>query len=263
MKVVVLSGGFDPVHDGHIEMFKDARENYDLVLVGLNSDEWLARKKGKSFMPYNVRYAILDSCQYIDEVFSFDDSDDTANDAIQYVLNTYGVNSITFGNGGDRSGNFPEKDFCLQNDILVDDTLGGVTKLSSSSDFLADWKFQPKNREWGLWKVLADYQTVKVKELVVAPNSHLSWQSHDHRNELWFIREGIATIYYSSDDAGKDVFVTRKRPNDIFLIGKRKWHQLANETDKTVSVIEIQYGSECVEHDIFRGVRPTRGILPS
>jgi D-beta-D-heptose 7-phosphate kinase/D-beta-D-heptose 1-phosphate adenosyltransferase len=263
MNVVVLSGGFDPVHDGHIEMFKDARNKYDLVLVGLNSDDWLNRKKGRAFMPFDVRFTVLDSCKYIDEVFSFDDSDDTANMAIQYALDTYGLNSITFGNGGDRSGNFPEKNFCFQNDILIDDTLGGTTKLNSSSDFLAEWKFQPTDREWGLWKVLADYKTVKVKELVVAPNSHLSWQSHEKRNELWFIREGTATIYYSSDDSGKDVFVTKKTPNDTFLINKRKWHQLANETEESVSVIEIQYGDECVEHDILRAVRPTRGILPS
>ena len=146
MRVVVLSGGFDPLHDGHIEMFKEARNNYDLVLVGLNSDDWLIRKKGRFFMSYDVRFAVVDSCQYIDEVFCFDDSDGTATKAIQYALDTYGLNSITFGNGGDRSGNFPEKDFCFQNDIIIDDSLGGVTKLNSSSDFLADWKFQPTSR---------------------------------------------------------------------------------------------------------------------
>ena len=263
MNVVVLSGGFDPVHDGHIEMFKEARNKYDLVLVGLNSDDWLARKKGRPFMSYDVRFAVLSSCQYISEVFSFDDSDDTANMAIKYALDTYGINSITFGNGGDRSNNFPEKDFCFQNDILIDDTLGGTTKLNSSSDFLAEWKFQPTEREWGLWKVLADYKTAKVKELVVAPNSSLSWQSHEHRNELWFIREGTATIYYSSDDKGKDVFVTQKNPNDTFMIYKRKWHQLVNDTEKPLSIIEIQYGDKCDEHDILRGQRPKRGILPS
>jgi len=263
MNVVVLSGGFDPVHDGHIEMFKDAAKKYDLVLVGLNSDDWLIRKKGRAFMSFDVRFAVLDSCQYVDEVFSFDDSNNTANMAIKYVLDNYGLNSITFGNGGDRSGNFPEKDFCFQNDVLIDDTLGGMTKLNSSSNFLADWKFQPTNREWGLWKVLADYKTVKVKELIVTPNSKLSWQSHEKRHELWFVREGLATIYYSSDDSGKDIFVTHKKPNDVFSINKRKWHQLSNETEEPLSVIEIQYGDECVEHDILRAVRPRGNYLPS
>ena len=84
-------------------------------------------------------------------------------------------------------------------------------KLNSSSEILAQWSFQLTQREIGaLWKVLADYKTVKVKELVVNPHSELSWQSHENRNELWFIRQGTATIYYSSDDEGKDVFVTTK-----------------------------------------------------
>lgn len=263
MNVVVLSGGFDPVHDGHIEMFKEARNNYDKVLLGLNSDDWLARKKGRAFMSFDVRCAILDSCQYIDEVFSFDDSDNTANMAIQYALDTYGNNLITFGNGGDRSGNFPEKEFCFQNDILIDDKLGGITKLNSSSDFLADWKFQPTTRDWGLWKVLADYKTAKIKELLVNPHSELSWQCHEERNELWFIRQGTATIFYSADNDGKDVFVTTKQERDTFQILRGKWHQLKNETDETLSVIEIQYGTSCVESDILRGVKPTRNILPS
>ena len=261
MNVVVLSGGFDPVHDGHIEMFKDAAKNYDYVIVGLNSDDWLTRKKGRAFMDFEVRKAILQSIQYVDQVISFDDSDDTAINAIDYARKNYQF--VTFGNGGDRGYNFPEEAFCRDYDIRIDSSLGGNTKLNSSSDFLAEWKFQPTDREWGVWKVLADYKTVKVKELVVAPNSNLSWQSHENRNELWFIREGTATIYYSSDDKGKDVFVTTKAPNDTFMINKRKWHQLANETEESVSVIEIQYGDECVEHDILRAVRPTRGILPS
>ncbi len=261
MNVIVLSGGFDPVHDGHIEMFKDAAKNYDYVIVGLNSDDWLTRKKGRAFMGFDVRKSILNSIQYIDQVISFDDSDDSAVEAIEYARKNHQF--VTFGNGGDRKDNFPEEAFCREHNVAIDATLGGNTKLNSSSDFLAEWKFQPTDREWGLWKVLADYKTVKVKELVVEPNSNLSWQSHESRNELWFIREGTATIYYSSDDDGKDVFMTIKSPNDTFMINKRKWHQLANETEEIVSVIEIQYGDECVEHDILRAVRPTRGILPS
>jgi mannose-6-phosphate isomerase len=118
-----------------------------------------------------------------------------------------------------------------------------------------------KRREWGEWLVLESYPSCKIKELKVLPGKSLSWQSHEKRNELWFIREGTATIYYSADDDGKDVFVTTKAPNDTFMINKRKWHQLANETEESVSVIEIQYGDECVEHDILRAVRPTRGVL--
>ena len=96
------------------------------------------------------------------------------------------------------------------------------------------------HRTWGWWSVLAEYdKSCKIKELVVDPQAKLSWQRHELRSEVWFVRKGTATIYYSSDDKGKDVFVTTKAPNDTFMINKRKWHQLANETEESVSVIEI------------------------
>ena len=120
----MFSGGFDPLHDGHIEMFKEARNNYDKVLVGLNSDDWLVRKRVELLcrLMYEALYSIR--VNTLMKFFLFDDSDNTANMAIQYALDKYGNNLITFGNGGDRSGNFPEKEFCFQNDVLVDDKLG-------------------------------------------------------------------------------------------------------------------------------------------
>ena len=262
MDVIVLSGGFDPVHDGHISMFKEAAQKYDYVIVGLNSDDWLTRKKGRAFMTYDVRKAILQSIEYIDEVIGMNDEDGTCCDVLEYALSTH--TNVSFGNGGDRAeGNFPELDYCNQNDIQIDDTLGGSSKLNSSSEILAQWSFQLSKRDWGLWKVLADYKTVKVKELIVNPHSELSWQSHENRNELWFIRQGTATIYYSSDDEGKDVFVTTKKPTQTMSIPQRKWHQLVNETDELVSVIEIQFGTDCNESDILRAVRPAGDYLPS
>lgn len=262
MEVIVLSGGFDPVHDGHISMFREAAEKYDYVIVGLNSDEWLTRKKGRAFMTYDVRKSVLQSIKWVDEVIGFNDDDDTCCDVLEYALSAH--SNVSFGNGGDRTeGNFPELNYCNQNDIQIDDTLGGATKINSSSDILAQWTYQLTKRDWGLWKVLADYQTVKVKELVVNPMSELSWQSHEHRNEIWFIRQGTAKIYYSADDEGKEVFVTTKRENQTFDIPVRKWHQLVNETKELLSIIEIQYGTDCVESDILRSSRPAGDYLPS
>ena len=262
MEVIVLSGGFDPVHDGHISMFREAAQKYDHVIVGLNSDDWLTRKKGRAFMPYDVRKSVLQSIKYVDEVVGFNDDDDTCCDVLEYAISTHA--NVSFGNGGDRAeGNFPELDYCIKNDIQIDDTLGGSSKINSSSEILAQWTWQLTKRDWGIWKVLADYKTVKVKELVVNPHSELSWQSHENRNELWFIRQGTATIYYSSDDEGKDVFVTTKKPTQTMSIPQRKWHQLVNETDELVSVIEIQFGTDCSESDILRAVRPAGDYLPS
>ena len=83
MKVVLVTGGFDPLHSGHIAIFNRARELGDKLVIGLNSDAWLERKKGKAFMPFNERQTILQSLHMVDMVIAFDDSDDTAKDAIK------------------------------------------------------------------------------------------------------------------------------------------------------------------------------------
>ena len=262
MDVVVLSGGFDPIHDGHISMFREASEKYDHVLVGINSDAWLTRKKGRPFMSYDVRKSIVQSIKYVDEVIGFNDDYDNACDLLEYAIQTH--SNVTFGNGGDRTGgNFPELDYCKLNDIQVDDTLGGSTKMNSSSDFLADWKFQPTDRDWGLWKVLSDYGTCKVKELVVNPRSSLSWQTHEHRSEVWFVREGVATVYFSLDDEGNHVRKTYLAQDETMKIYKHKWHKLVNEGDVPLSVIEIQYGEMCVESDILRAPLNESKALPA
>lgn len=257
MEVVVLSGGFDPVHDGHIAMFEAAARKYDYVVVGLNSDEWLTRKKGKPFMPYNVRKSILESIKWIDEVWGFDDEDDTARDLLHNAVLQFA--NLTFGNGGDRTdGNFPEYDFCQHHAIDIDDTLGGDTKLNSSSDFLSQWRIESCQRDWGEWKVLNNYNnTTKVKELVVLPGQSLSWQKHKHRDELWFVREGVATVYYSPDFEGEYSYCKKLTKHQSFSLYKNKWHQLVNEEDYVLSVIEIQYGSTCDESDIVRAARPS------
>lgn len=257
VEIIVLSGGFDPVHDGHIAMFEAAARKYDYVIVGLNSDEWLTRKKGKPFMPYSVREKILKSIKWVDEVWDFDDSDDSACALLESVAFSHA--NITFGNGGDRSNdNYPEFTFCLEQDIAIDDTLGGSSKLNSSSDFLNQWRIETCDRDWGEWKVLNNYNsTTKVKELIVHPGKSLSWQKHQYRSEVWFVREGTATIYFSLDSDGNDVIKTTKGKHQTHTLFSDRWHQLVNETDKELSIIEIQYGTKCLESDIVRSPRPS------
>ncbi|MDC1149853.1 adenylyltransferase/cytidyltransferase family protein, partial [Gammaproteobacteria bacterium] len=73
MKIIIVSGGFDPIHSGHIEYFKSAKNLGNKLIVALNSDNWLEKKKGKFFMPFIEREAIVKSIIYVDEVISFDD----------------------------------------------------------------------------------------------------------------------------------------------------------------------------------------------
>ena len=142
-KIIILSGGFDPIHKGHIRMFKAAKEFPATIIVGLNSDSWLTRKKGKPFMFWDERKEILEAISFIDSVYSFNDDDDTACDLIRNVVeqNKNEDNlEIYFGNGGDRiESNSPETDYCHKNDI---ETLWGVGggKIQSSSDLIKDSK---------------------------------------------------------------------------------------------------------------------------
>ena len=84
--IIILSGGFDPVHKGHIQMFQAAKAFPATVVVGLNSDSWLTRKKGKPFMCWYERKEILEAMSCIDHIYSFNDEDDSACDLIRHVL---------------------------------------------------------------------------------------------------------------------------------------------------------------------------------
>ena len=164
--VIILSGGFDPVHKGHIRMFREASELGAIVIVGLNSDEWLTRKKGKPFMKFEERKEILEGFKYINQVIPFDDSDDTACDLIRKVQMVYesddydypysdvghsgmvGYYRIYFANGGDRTTkNVPEMSVCKELDVTMLWGVGGG-KIQSSS-WLIENKKKVETNEFG------------------------------------------------------------------------------------------------------------------
>ena len=137
--IIILSGGFDPVHKGNVRMFKAAKDFPAKVIVGLNSDASLTRKKGKPFMSWDERKEILEVMSCVDSVYEFNDGDDSACDLIERVARRYEDNpntKIYFGNGGDRTNsNSPEVSYCESNNI---DLLWGVGggKIQSSSDLI-------------------------------------------------------------------------------------------------------------------------------
>ena len=136
MKIVLVTGGFDPLHSGHIEYFKSAKALGNELWVGLNSDKWLVKKKGKAFMPMRERFTIIKHLEMVDNVFSFDDDDGTANYAIQSALAlTEEEDTIIFANGGDRtSKNIPEQKLYKEHrNVQFKFGVGGTNKMNSSS----------------------------------------------------------------------------------------------------------------------------------
>jgi D-beta-D-heptose 7-phosphate kinase/D-beta-D-heptose 1-phosphate adenosyltransferase len=250
MKIVIVTGGFDPIHSGHLAYFREAKKLGDKLIVGLNSDEWLTRKKGRPFMPMSERFALVSALGIVDEVVVYNDDDGSSCDAIRLLKIRYPNDTIVFANGGDRTqDNIPEMVF---DDVEFVFGVGGENKMNSSSWILEDWKKPKTGRAWGYYRVLHEVGVnTKLKELTVNPKTCLSMQRHDKRAEFWFVAEGEAAVYTLDSSSDHDLLGTYLQHQYIF-IPTGSWHMLCNETDQPLKLIEIQYGEDCVEEDIER-----------
>ena len=127
IKTVVVSGGFDPIHVGHIRYFKEAKRLGEKLIVILNSDKFLEEKKGFVFMPFKERKEIIESIGYVNNVVSCFDKDDTVCNTLQ------SIRPDIFAKGGDRTiENIPERSVCEKNKIKMVFGVGG-NKVQSSS----------------------------------------------------------------------------------------------------------------------------------
>ena len=240
---VVVSGGFDPLHSGHIAYITAAAKLGDRLVVGVNSDAWLMIKKGQAFMPLKERLAVLRAMRCVDEAVSFDDTDGTAVKLIEAVQAMYPKDQIVFANGGDRtSENIPEMAVADAKFVFG---VGGTDKKNSSSWILEDWRAPRTDKPWGHYVVLHEAPGVKVKELVVEPGKSLSLQRHNYRAEHWHVSAGhaLARVGNSTHFLGEHATVE---------IPLGAWHQLSNPATETLRIVEIQYGERCEEDDIER-----------
>ena len=135
--IVAVSGGFDPLHVGHIEYFEEALKLGDYLMVILNTVEWLMKKKGYIFMPYEERKRIIEAIWCVDGVWEQVDCDETVKDTLW--LHRPDI----FAKGGDRGfGNIPEAEVCEKYGIMLVTGVGGE-KSRSSSDLVREAK------KWG------------------------------------------------------------------------------------------------------------------
>lgn len=246
MIVGLITGGFDPIHSGHINYIRSAATQCDILVVGVNSDYWLTRKKGRSFLPLDERMCIVKALRGVDHVIEFNDDDNSARDAIRKVKQMFPNEHIRFMNGGDRTAsNIPEMS---EKNVEFVFGVGGENKANSSSWILQEWKNPKTVRPWGYYRVLhTEGKQIKVKELVVEPGKSLSSQRHLCRAEFWIVSKGKAAVGLGNKES-----VIHLHEQQEIHIETGQWHRLFNDSKEPVHIVEIQYGTNCDEDDIQR-----------
>ncbi len=253
MKIILCTGGYDPLHSGHISYLQNAKALGDRLIVGVNSDAWLTRKKGRPFMPVKERAGVIQALQMVDNVVAFDETYDSDGSAIKFIediLLQYPDAEIVFANGGDRTNNNIPEMTVKNKRLSFEFGVGGEDKKNSSSWILEEWKNPKTQRAWGWYRVLDDQPGYKVKELVIEPGKSLSMQRHFKRSEHWYVLKG--TVKLDTEWQGLNKSVNLYENTQGYIISREVWHQAHNTTDKLAHILEVQYGELCVEEDIER-----------
>lgn len=244
MKKIVVSGGFDPVHIGHLEMLKQAREIGSHLTVILNSDKFLLDKKGFIFMNFTERKKILLGFECVDKVIKCIDKDNTVCKTISKLREKNEID--IFANGGDRKNekDIPEYEICKKLGVEMIFDVGG-NKIQSSSKLLNPFINYIEKRPWGEFENLLETKKFLVKKLVINPGQKISVQLHKHRKENWTIVEGKGKVQIGK----KSFFGT---VGSSFSIPKNEIHTIENNQKTALIIIEVQLGNKLSEEDIIR-----------
>ena len=256
--ICLVTGGFDPIHSGHIQYLKEAKKISDYLVVGLNSDDWLIRKKKVAFMPFEERKNILLSMEVVNSVIDFNDLDNSACDAISKCLGL--SERVIFANGGDRGrDNIPEiEKFKDNQNIDFIFSVGGSDKLNSSSwiidDFVKNYNAVNNNSQyeilnikapWGGHDTIVEGEGYKLKQLFVTPGSKLSLQYHHYRSEHWVVAKGTASVQLGEKHL-------ELNSGEYIYDPTGEKHRISNNTNSELIIIEVQNGNILDESDIVR-----------
>jgi len=238
-KIIVVSGGFDPIHKGHIALFESAKALGDTLIVALNSDKWLQRKKGRSFMLFEERRLITRNLRMVDEVFSFNDNDNTAIDALKKVKRHFPDDTIVFANGGDRGkNNVPEQEVEGVEFVF---SVGGDDKKNSSSDLIKNYKFGMTYEDFGYYNILYNDTTCRVKEVHIDPYESMQMERHLKKSEFWFVAKGDCEVEYAWPD-NIDKLKHRSLTKYMhFYVPAGQFHRLYNETKQPCKILVMEY----------------------
>jgi len=248
-RVVLVTGGFDPLHSGHIEYFRAAKLLVNVLGVCVNRHSWLRRKEGREFMSSHGRIKIIESLCMVDHCILFNDTDDHAIEAIRNVKMLYPNSEIIFANGGDRiAENIPEMS---EPNVEFRFGVGGTDKKNSSSWILEEWKAPKTLRPWGYYRVLHEVPGTKVKELTIEPGQSLTMQRHYDRTEEWMIADGRCIVEQYTLPSNQLIHIPLTK-HQTYHVSIEQWHRLFNPYQESCKIVEIQYGVACVEEDIER-----------
>jgi len=250
LRISVVSGGFDPLHSGHINYLAAAAAYGDKLVVLLNSDDWLTRKKGRPFLPFEERATIIERFHMVENVYAVDDKDGSVTAGLIQVREAYGTeHEYVFCNGGDRGkDNIPEM---AVEGYEFKFAVGGENKANSSSWILKEWQYPTERRVWGEFCDLFQDDVVKVKELIIEPGKGISYQRHFKRSEMWFVSKGQLNIKHSVGEP-EEFSVHTLTKDQFYQVRQGDWHQAYNPFEEPCHIIEIQYGEETTEDDIER-----------
>lgn len=245
---VAVSGGFDPIHIGHVRMFEEAKKHGTHLVVIVNNDNWLRTKKGYVFMPETERVELIKSFACVDDVILTDhDIDDTDRTVCRTLTQ---LKPDVFANGGNRGEtNTPEASVCEDLGIAQVYNTGAGGKMQSSSWLVQDaLKGATRSvRPWGHFNAHDKGEGWYLKTITVNPGQRLSLQYHHFREEYWMLIEGEVTATLGND---RDSLVkTPLKKGEIFFIPQTAIHRLESETGG--KIVEIALGN-FDENDIIR-----------
>lgn len=256
---VAVSGGFDPLHIGHVRMFQEAKKLGDKLVVILNNDNWLKSKKGFAFMSQKERAELIKAYPFVDKVvLTSHGANDGANAYLRSVSRDLKkVRPDIFANGGDRdeknakdpnSSLYWDIKTCKELGIKMVYNVGRGGKVQSSSWMIKDAaRHVARNvRPWGEFYNWDTGKKWHLKTIYVKPQSRLSLQYHNHRSEHWVLIEGEATALIHKDD--REIHTPLKY-GDVFWVEKGTPHRLMSE--KGAIIVEVALG-HFDENDIVR-----------
>ncbi len=245
MRIVVVSGGFDPIHSGHVRMIREAAKLGDELIVLVNTDEWLFRKKGYASMLAKERMEIVSAIDGVGAVLLANDKDGTVCESLREIAHQLRPDdAIVFCNGGDRGrDNTPESDLVKKLGGEMVFGVGGEEKTNSSSVIWPKHSIGKVDRLWGTYYDHFRNDSCVFKTLEILPFQRTSLQRHATRDEVWYVERGEIVV-----TLGEFRFVGL--PGASYFVPREVWHQVETGVEGA-TIREMQIGI-CNEYDIER-----------